>query len=102
MFECWVQVFSIISIAASGLAAQSRRIEAVARTVASTGSSAPERGSGSPSGAGVRVASLPVGDPVESMVTLVEAENAYRMNAAVLLVASDMLDTLLDAFEPRR
>lgn len=72
------------------------------RTVASTGSSGPERASGVPSTAGVRVASLPVGDPVESMVTLVEAENAYRMNAAVLEVASDMLDTLLDAFEPRR
>lgn len=36
------------------------------------------------------------------MVTLVEAENAYRMNAAVLEIASDRLDTLLDAFEPRR
>jgi flagellar hook-associated protein FlgK len=36
------------------------------------------------------------------MVTLVEAENAYRMNAAVIRAASDMLDTLLEAVTPRR
>jgi len=35
------------------------------------------------------------------MVTLVEAKMAYRMNAAVIAVAADMIDTLLDAYQPR-
>jgi flagellar hook-associated protein FlgK len=40
-----------------------------------------------------------VGDPLESLVTLTEAEIAYRANAVVLETASDMLDTLLDTLD---
>jgi flagellar basal body rod protein FlgC len=94
-------VIPAISIAANGLAVQSQRIEAVARDIASMGATTP--GSGTPAaGSSVRIGSLPVGDPTDSMVTLVEAENAYRMNAAVIRAASDMLDTLLEAVTPRR
>lgn len=94
-------MFAVISTAASGLATESRRIEAAARSIASAGSDGSESGVYPAKGA-VRIGSVPYGDPVDSLVTLVEAENAYRLNAAVLGVASDMLGTLLDAFEPRK
>ena len=81
------------------MAAQSQRVEAVALTVASLGASAPagtmQVAPVAPV-APVRIGALPVGDPLESVVTLVEAQHAYRANAAVLGTATDMLDTLLD------
>jgi len=93
-------MFTAISIAANGLATQSKRIEAVARQIASMGETPSGETLGA-SGAPVRIGALPVGDPVQSMVTLVEAKMAYRMNAAVIAVAADMIDTLLDAYQPR-
>jgi flagellar basal-body rod protein FlgC len=89
-----VPVFSIIAVAATGLTAQSQRIERVALDVASTGASVADH-AGSPADAAVRIGAVPVGDPIESVVTLREAELAYRMNAAVLGTAADMLDELL-------
>ena len=85
-----------ISSAASGMTAQSERIEAVALTVASLGATAPAGVTQVTPAAPVRIGALPVGDPLESVVTLVEAQHAYRANAAVLGTATDMLDTLLD------
>lgn len=93
-------VIEAISIAAGGLAAQSQRIEGAARAVASMGAAAPTRGFAGSHGP-VRVGALPVGDPAESIVTLVEAQTAYRANAAVLSAAAGMLDTLLDVISPR-
>ena len=93
-------MFTAISIAANGLATQSKRIEAVARQIASMGET-PAGETPVASGAPVRIGALPVGDPIQSMVTLVEAKMAYRMNAAVIAVAADMIDTLLDAYQPR-
>lgn len=93
-------MFSVFAIAADGLATQSRRIEAAARAIASTDS--PPVGSNSPeNGSPVRIGALPVGDPIENVVTLLEAELAYRANVAVIRAASDMLDTLLDAVHPK-
>lgn len=90
-----------ISIAASGMAAQSERLEAVASAIAAMGATPPAEGTSSgSSGSSVRVGALPVGDPLESMVTMREAELAYRMNAAVIATAGDMLDALLDAIDP--
>jgi flagellar basal body rod protein FlgC len=88
-----------MSIAASGMAAQSRRIEAAARSIASMGT-AQSNAAGATGAPPVRIGALPVGDPIESVVTLIEAEQAYRMNAAVLKTADDMLGTLLDAVDP--
>lgn len=93
-------MFNVIATAASGMAAQSRRIEQAARDVATMGATQPTGGTQGASGSPVRIGNLPVGDPIESVVTLVEAEHAYRMNAAVLATASDMLDTLLDTVDP--
>lgn len=95
-------MFNAISIAASGLATQGRRVEAVARQVASMGATAPAANTPDTPGAPVRIGALPIGDPVQSVVTLVEAEMAYRMNVAVMATAAGMLDSLLDAFEPRK
>jgi flagellar basal body rod protein FlgG len=89
-----------ISNAASGMATQSERIEAVAQVVSALGATAP---AGTTEAAGrppVRVAALPVGETLEqAMVSLVEAEHAYRMNAAVLATADGMLDTLLHTLD---
>jgi len=94
-------MFTAISIAADGLKTQSQRIEAAAREIASLGAAPASGETSGPSGTPVRIGSLPVGDPVQSMVTLIEAEMAYRMNAAVVAVAAEMIDTLLDAYQPR-
>lgn len=88
-----------ISTAASGMSAQSERIEAVAQVVASLGATAPAGTVQVTPGAPVSIGALPVGDPLMSLVTLMEAEHAYRMNAAVLETAADMLDTLLDTLD---
>ena len=95
-------MFNAISIAASGLATQGRRVEAVARQVASMGATAPATNAPDTPTAPIRIGALPIGDPVQSVVTLVEAEMAYRMNVAVMATAAGMLDSLLDAFEPRK
>ena len=92
-----------LHIAASSLEAQSRKLEGVALIVALTGAqqaqaAAPPAIEASP----VRVRNLPVGNPVESMVSLKEAELAYRMNAAVIKTADDVLQSLLDAVDPDR
>lgn len=92
-------MFNVIATAASGMAAQSRRIEQAARDIATMGATQPAGGTQGASGSPVRIGALPVGDPIESVVTLVEAEHAYRLNAAVLATASDMLDAFLDTLD---
>jgi flagellar basal-body rod protein FlgC len=91
-----------LSTAASGMTAQSQRVEAVALTVASLGATAPagtvQVAPVAPV-APVRIGALPVGDPLESVVTLVEAKLAYQMNAAVLETGTDMVVTLLDTLD---
>ena len=83
------------AIAADGLAVQSRKLEVVALQGTQQAPTSTPAIDASP----VRVRTLPVGDPVESLVTMKEAELAYRVNAAVLSTAGEMLDTLLDALD---
>lgn len=90
-------MLNAISTAANGMAAQSRRVEEVARSVASMGAGTSSGTSGDAPGGPVRIGALPAGDPTASIVSLIEAEQAYLMNAAVLVTAADMLDTLLEA-----
>lgn len=94
-------MFTAIAIAANGLATQSKRIETAAHQIASMGAPSPAGEATGAPGSPVRIGALPVGDPVQSVVTLIEAKMAYRMNAAVVAVAADMIDTLLDAYQPR-
>ncbi len=94
-------MFPAISIAASGMTVQSQRLEAVARSIATMGTTATDTAASSGGGQPpVRVGALPVGDPLESMVTMREAEIAYRLNAVVIETAADMLDSLLAAVAP--
>jgi Flagellar basal body rod FlgEFG protein C-terminal len=101
--EC--PMVSAISTATNGLAVQSHRVEKVAQAVASAGATRPASTAQVPRGGGtatqVRIGALPVGVSVERMVTLVEAQNAYEANAAVIETASDMLGSLLDTVDPK-
>jgi len=103
-------VFStIFATARQGLATQARRVEAAAQTIASAGATPPASeaqstpNAPSPSSAPVRIGALPVGDSGDSieraMVTLVEAQRAYRANALVIKTATEMFDGLLNAVD---
>lgn len=94
-----VQVFPIAS---NALLVQGAKLHEIAAAVASTGATAPGRGNAkAPDGTSpVRIGALPVGHPMESMVSLKEVEAAYKMNAAVIETAGEMFDSLLDAIDP--
>jgi nicotinamide mononucleotide (NMN) deamidase PncC len=88
-----------ISTAAKGLAVQSRRIEEVAQAVASSGAAAPAGGSQGNPETQVSIGALPVGVSVQSVATLVDAQHAYRANAAVIETTADMFADLLDILD---
>ena len=95
-------MFAPLTIASNGLAVQAQRAGEIASSIAATGATAPSPSSPASGTPGVRVGALPVGDPIENLVSLKEVELAYRMNAAVLSTASEMLETLLDAVSPQK
>lgn len=85
----------VISIASNALEVQTRKLDAIASAVAlSTG--APRRPDEPERPTPVRIGALPVEGPIEAMVSLKEVELAYRMNAAVIETADDMLGSLLE------
>jgi Flagellar basal body rod FlgEFG protein C-terminal len=91
---------AIFATAREGMATQARRVEAAAQKIASLGTSPPASDPQSPSSPPVRIGDLPVGDTIEeAVVTLVEAQRAYRANALVVATAADMYDSLLDAVD---
>jgi flagellar basal-body rod protein FlgC len=93
-------MFPAIAIATNALAVQSQRLGEIASSVASTGATQSGPTEAPSGGTPVRIGSLPVGDPIESMVSLKDVEMAYRMNAAVLSTAFEMVDALLDVIDP--
>lgn len=94
---------NVFAIAREGMAAQSQRIEEAAQVIASAGATTPPGQTQSTAGTSVRIGDLPVGDTLEeAMVTLIEAQSAYRANALVIATAADMLDSLLDAVDSER
>ena len=93
----------VYAIARNGLAAQLKKLEGAAMVVAVEGiKQAPKAPPAIEVGRGVRIGALPVGNPVEGLVSMREAEHAYRANAAVLTTADDMLQSLLDAVGGKR
>ena len=94
-------MFSIIATAANGMATQAKRVEAVAQEIAAIGTTPAPEDPEQPGGP-VRIGALPLGDATQSIVTLLEAEQAYKMNALVLTTAAGMIDTLLDAVQPHQ
>jgi flagellar basal body rod protein FlgC len=95
-------LINAITTASNAMTAQSQRLEAVAQAVASIGTTPPASEAEGAPGAPVRIGALPVGDAIESLVTLAEVELAYRMNAAVIGTAISMLDSLLDIVDHDR
>jgi len=89
-------VSPILSIAAKGLATQSQALEAVARSVASSGLTRPLGGTRAPASPPVRIGALPVGDSIQSIMTLAAVETAYRANAAVMATGAGMLVPVID------
>ncbi|MCC7252927.1 flagellar basal body rod C-terminal domain-containing protein [Hyphomicrobium sp.] len=89
-------MFQVLAIASNALVVQGRKLSDIASAIAATDATPSSGGSAPDSPAAVRIGSLPVGDPVENMVSLKEVELAYRMNAAVIQVADEMFDALLD------
>ncbi|HRN84370.1 MAG TPA: flagellar basal body rod C-terminal domain-containing protein [Hyphomicrobium sp.] len=88
----------IYAIASRGLAAQLKKLEGAATVIAVEGIKQVSKAPPSVEvGRGVRIGALPVGNPVEGLVSMKEAEHAYRANAAVFSTADDMLQSLLDA-----
>jgi hypothetical protein len=87
-------VYPILTIAAKGLATQSKSLEAAARSVASRGPIRPAGRTHAP--AAVHVRALPVGNPIMNIVTLAEVEKAYRTNAAVMATAAGMIVPVVD------
>jgi hypothetical protein len=88
-------VYPILTIAAKGLATQSKSLEAAARSAASRGPIRPT-GRAQALPATVRVRALPVGNPILNIVTLAEVERAYRTNAAAMATAAGMLVPVID------
>ncbi|KAB2938260.1 MAG: hypothetical protein K8F92_19475 [Hyphomicrobium sp.] len=95
-------MFNAITTASNAMAAQSQRLEAVAQAIAQMGATKPASSTQADPGAPVRIGALPIGDPIENVVTLVEVELAYRMNAAVIGTAIKMIDSLLDIVQPHK
>lgn len=94
-------MFPALSIAANGMAVQSQKLDAIAASVAANGVAATQAAPAANGAQPVRIGALPVGeDALGSMVSMAEAESAYRLNAAVLATADDMLGTLLDMIHP--
>lgn len=88
----------VFAIAQNGLAAQLKKLEGAAMVVAVEGiKEAPKAPPSVEVASRVRIGVLPVGNAMEGLVSMKEAEHAYKANAAVLSTADDMLESLLDA-----
>lgn len=91
----------VIAIASNALQVESRKLGEIAAAVAAPGTSAAATADAPARPTPVRIGALPLDGPVEAMVSLKEVELAYRMNAAVIATADEMLDSLPDAVSPR-
>lgn len=92
---------TIFATAREGMARQSQRVEAAAQTIASLGATPPADDAQVAPSPAVRIGALPLGTTLEqAVVTLVEAEAAYKANALVVATAADMFDSLLDVIGP--
>ncbi|WP_072391408.1 hypothetical protein [Hyphomicrobium sp. CS1GBMeth3] len=89
----------VIAIASNALQVESRKLSEIASAVAATGPSAGGQTAPVDRPTPVRIGALPLGGPLEGMVSLKEAELAYGLNAAVIATADEMADTLLEVFD---
>ncbi|MDQ8697174.1 flagellar basal body rod C-terminal domain-containing protein [Hyphomicrobium sp. LHD-15] len=93
-----------LTTASNALQVQSQRAAEIASAIATMGAtptaSAPKNVGGAASTSPVRIGALPIDDPTEAFVSLKEVELAYKLNAAVIKTADEMLGTLLDMLDP--
>lgn len=94
-------MLQVIAITSNALQVESRKLSEIASAVAAIGATGKDDVAAPERPAPVRIGALPLGEPAEALVSLKEVELAYRMNAAVIATAADMLDSLLDAVGDR-
>lgn len=93
----------VYAIARNGLAAELKKLEGSAMVVAVESiQHAPKAPPSVEVASRVRIGALPLGNGPEGLVTMKEAEHAYRANAAVFSTADDMLESLLDAVSGKK
>ncbi len=85
-----------LTIARNGMLSASNKLGAAAEAIAvPEGTVRPASGFSSP-----RIGSLPLpGDALEGMTSMMEAELAFKANAAVLKTAADMITALYKAID---
>ena len=101
-------ISSVISTAASGMAAQQKRMEAIASNVANVDTPDYRRREVDmvSTGSGVRavVSEEPAGQGVDlatEIVDMIETGTAYKANVAVMETGMDMWDALMSALDPK-
>lgn len=93
----------VYAIARNGLAAQLKKLERSAMVVAVEAiKQVPKAPPSVEVASRVRIGALPVGNAMEGLVSMKEAEHAYKANAAMLSTADDMLESLLDAVSGKK
>ena len=101
-------IASVISTAASGMAAQQKRLEAIASNVANVDTADYRRKEVDmvSTGSGVRavVSEGPAGEGVDiltEVIDMIGTKMAYEANAAVMETGMDMWDALMSALDPK-
>lgn len=96
-------MFPALTTASNALQVQSQRAAEIASAIATMGAapaaSAPGNAGAAASTSPVRIGALPI-DDAQAFVSLKEVELAYKLNAAVIKTADEMLGTLLDMLDP--
>ena len=88
-----------LTIARNGLLSASAKLGAAAEAIATPEDAAGSEGFQSSTGA-PRIGYLPLpGDPLEGLTSMMEAELAFKANAAVLKTAADMITALYKAID---
>ena len=95
-------MLNAINTAANAMVVQSQKLDAIAQSIASIGATPPANGPQGNPATPVHIGALPLGDAIETIVSLKEVELAYRMNAAVIGTALTMIDSLLEIVEPHK
>ncbi len=97
-------MFPALTTASNALQVQSQRAAEIASAIATMGAapaaSAPGNAGAAASTSPVRIGALPIDDATQAFVSLKEVELAYKLNAAVIKTADEMLGTLLDMLDP--
>lgn len=87
-----------LSTARNGMLSASAKLGAAAQAIATPEDAAEAQGTQSSTSA-PRIGYLPLPGDIESMTSMMEAEMAFKANAAVLKTAADMITALYKAID---